>query len=129
MEDDLAINAPQDEDEARRTARRARNQCREEHMVRAAERACINPRDLNREFDNAADAIFNTPIAAMAEAIMPLMQLPQNPETERIIMLTRNAVEQLEQQNPLSSLCGTRSRATTSAAPQASRTRGGHHRQ
>ena len=95
-------------------------------MVRAAERACINPRDLNHEFDNAADAIFNTPIAAMAEAIMRLMQLPQNPETERIIMLTRNAVEQLEQQNLLSSIHGVPSRATALIAPQASRTPGGH---
>ena len=91
--------------------------------------ARINPRDLNREFDNAGDPIFNTPIATVAEVTMRLMQLPQNPQTERIIQLTRSTVEQLERQNPLSSLRGTRSRATTSAAPQASRTRGGHHRQ
>ena len=75
-EDDLTQNAPQDEDEARRTARRARNKHRAERRVRADERARINPRDLNQEFDNAADAIFNTPIAAMAEASMRLMQLP-----------------------------------------------------
>ena len=57
------------------------------------ERVRINPRDLNREFDNAGDPIFNTPIAAMAEAIVRLMQLPRNLETEHIIQLTRNAVE------------------------------------
>ena len=88
---------PQDEDEARRTARRARNQRREQRRVRAAEHAHINPCNLNREFDNAADAIFNTPITAIAEATMCLMQLSRNPETECIIQLTRNAVEQLEQ--------------------------------
>ena len=93
------------------------------------EHARINPRDLNREFDNAADPIFNTPIAAVAEAAMHLMQLPRNPETQRIIKLTLHAVKQLERQNPLSSLHGTRSRATASIAPQASRTPGGHHRQ
>ena len=60
------------------------------------EHARINPRDLNREFDNAADPIFNTPIAAVAEATMRLMQLPRNPEIERIKQLTRHAVEQLE---------------------------------
>jgi len=67
-----------------------------ERRVRADECARINLRDLNREFDNTADEIFNTPIAAMAKATIRLMQLPQNPETERIIQLTRNAVKQLE---------------------------------
>ena len=76
-EDDLTENAPQDEDEATQTARRARNQHREERRVRAMERARINPRDLNREFDNAGDPIFNTPIATVAEVTMRLMQLPQ----------------------------------------------------
>ena len=75
-EDDLTINTPQDEDQARRTARRARNQRREERRARAAEHTRIDPHDLNREFDNVADPIFNTPIAAMAEATMRLMQLP-----------------------------------------------------
>jgi hypothetical protein len=72
-EDDLTQNAPQDDDEARRTVHRARNQCRAECRVRADERTRINPRDLNREFDNAADPIFHTPIAAMAKATMRLM--------------------------------------------------------
>jgi hypothetical protein len=71
-EDDLTINTPQDEDQARRTARRARNQRREERRVRAAEHARINPRDLNREFDNVADPTFNIHIATMAEATMRL---------------------------------------------------------
>jgi hypothetical protein len=39
------------------------------------------------------------------------MQMPQNLEMERVIHLTKNAVEQLERQNPLSSLHGTQSRA------------------
>src|SRR6185503_3987239 len=47
-------------------------------------------------------------------------------ELERVINLTKHAVEQLERQNPLSSLHGTRSRATAIAIPQASRTHGGH---
>ena len=122
----MTANAPQDEDEARRIACRGKNQCREQHRVRAAERACIDPCDLNREFDNAANTIFNTPFASMAKATIRLMQLPRNLETERIIQLTHNVVEQLEHQNPLSSLCGTPSRATASAVPQASRTPGGH---
>jgi hypothetical protein len=44
-------------------------------------------------------------------------------------VLNKNAVEQLERQNPLSSLHGTRLRATATVIPQASRTPGGHHRQ
>ena len=55
--------------------------------------------------------------------------MPQNPEMERVIHLAKNAVEQLERQNPLSSLHGTRSRATATVIPQASCTPGGHHRQ
>ena len=76
-----------------------------------------------------ADLVFGTLIAAMPEATLRLMQMPQNPEMERVIHLAKNAVEQLERQNPLSSLHGTRSRATAAVIPQASRTPGGHHRQ
>ena len=65
----------------------------------------------------------------MTEATLRLMTTPQNPELERVINLTKNAVEQLERQNPLSSLHGTRSRATATAIPQSSRTLGGHQRQ
>ena len=68
LEDDLTINAPQDEVEATRTARRARNQHRKERRARAAERARIDPRNLNQEFNNVADPIFNTPIVVVAEA-------------------------------------------------------------
>src|SRR6185295_13596533 len=57
------------------------------------------------------------------------MTMSRNLELERVINLTKNAVEQLERQNPLSSLHGTRSRATATAIPQASRTPGGHQRQ
>ena len=55
--------------------------------------------------------------------------MPQNPEIECVIHLAKNAVEQLERQNLLSSLHGTRSRATPTVIPQASRTPGGHHHQ
>jgi len=127
--DNLTQDAPQDEDEATHTARRARNQCKEERRARTAECARIPPRNLNDEFNNAADPVFRTPIAAMTEATLRLMMMPWNPELERVINLTKNAVEQLERQNPLSSLHGTRSRATTTVIPQASRTLGGHNRQ
>jgi hypothetical protein len=65
----------------------------------------------------------------MTEATLRLMQMPQNPEMEHVIHHAKNAVEQLERQNPLSSLHGTRSRATATVIPQASRTPGGRHRQ
>jgi hypothetical protein len=127
--DNLTQDAPQDEDEATRTARRARNQRKGECWVQAAEKARLPPHNLNNEFNNVADPIFRTSIAVMTEAILRLMQMPQNPEMERVIHLAKNAVEQLERQNPLSSLHGTRSRATATVIPQASRTPGGHHRQ
>jgi hypothetical protein len=121
-EDNLTQDAPQDEDEATRTARRARNQRKGECKARAAEHARLPPRNLNHEFNNATDPIFTTPIAAMTEATLRLMQMPQNPQMEHVIHLTRHAVEQLERQNPLSSLHGTRSKATATVIPQASRT-------
>ena len=110
-----------------RTPRRARNRRNEERRVHAAERARLPPRNLNNEFNNIADPVFRTPIAAMTEATLRLMQMSQNPEMERVLDLAKNAVEQLERQNPLSSLNGTRSRATATVIPQASRTPGGHH--
>ena len=65
----------------------------------------------------------------MTEATLRLMQMPQNPEMEHVIHLAKNVVEQLKRQNPLSSHHGTRSRATATVIPQASRTPGSHHRQ
>ena len=79
-EDNLTQDAPKDEDEATRTARRARNQCKGECRVQAAERARLPPRNLNNKFNNVADPVFRTPIAAMTEATLRLMQMPQNPE-------------------------------------------------
>ena len=127
-EDNLTQDAPQEEDKATRTARRARNQRKGEHKVRAAERARLPLRNLNNEFNNVADPVFRTPIAVMTEATLRLMTMPRNLEIERVINLTKNVVEQLERQNPLSSLHGTRSRATVTVIPQASRTPGGHQR-
>ena len=74
--DNLTQDAPPDEDEATRTARRARNQRKEERRVHAAERARIPPRNLNNEFNNVADPVFRTPIAAMTEATLRLMTMP-----------------------------------------------------
>ena len=127
--DNLTQDAPQDEDEATRTTRRARNQRKGEHRVQAAERARLPPLNLNNEFNNVAYPVFRTPIATMTEATLWLMQMTQNPEMERVIHLAKNAVEQLERQNPLSSLHGTRSRSTATVIPQASRTPGGYNRQ
>ena len=96
LEDNLTQDAPPDEDEPTRTARKARNQCKEERRARATKRAHLPPRNLNNEFNNVADPVFRTPIAAMTEATLRLMHMPQNPEMERIIHLAKNAVEQLE---------------------------------
>jgi len=94
--DNLTQDAPADEDEVTHTARRERNQRKEVRRTRAAERAHLPPRNLNNEFNNAADPIFRIPIAAMTEATLRLMTMPQNSKLERVINLTKNAVEQLE---------------------------------
>ena len=80
--DNLTQEAPPDEDEATRTARRARNRCKEEHRVQAAQRARLPPCNLNNDFNNAVDPIFRTLIAAMTEATLRLMMMPQNPVLE-----------------------------------------------
>ena len=72
-EDNLTRDAPQDVDEAIRTARRARNQRKGERRARAAERARLPPRNLNNEFNNVADLVFTTLIAAMIESTLRLM--------------------------------------------------------
>ena len=86
-------------------------------MTRATECVQLPPRNLNNEFNNVADSVFTTPIAVMTEATLRLMQMPQNPEMEHVIHLAKNVVEQLERQNLLSSLHGTRSRATKTVIP------------
>jgi hypothetical protein len=96
LEDNLTQDAPQDENEATHTGRKARNQHKGERRARAAERAHLPPRNLNNEFNNVADPILTTPIAAMTEATLRLMQMPQNPEMEHVIHLAKNAIEQLE---------------------------------
>jgi len=68
--DNLTQGAPTDEDEATRTARWARNQCKEARRVHAAKHARIPPRNLNNEFNNVADPVFRTPIATMTEATL-----------------------------------------------------------
>jgi len=70
-----------------------KNQCKGERRVQDAERARLLPRNLNNEFNNVADPVFRTPIAAMTEATLRLMQMPQNPEMERVIYLAKNAIE------------------------------------
>ena len=82
--DNLTQGAPTDEDEATRTARWARNQRKEARRVHVAERARIPPRNLNNEFNNVGDPVFKTPIAAMTEATLRLMTMPQNPKLERV---------------------------------------------
>ena len=91
-EDNLTQDAPQDEDEATRTARRTKNQRKGERRAQAAERARLPPRNLNNKFSNVTDPVFTTPIAAMTEATLRFMQMPQNPEMERIIHLAKNVV-------------------------------------
>ena len=81
-EDNLTQDAPQDEDEATRIARMARNQRKGERRVQAAERARLPPRNLNNIFNNVMEPVFRTPITAMIEATLRLMQMLQNPEME-----------------------------------------------
>jgi len=98
-ENNLTQDAPQDEDEATCTTRRVRNQSKGERRARATERVRLPPSNLNNEFNNVADPVFTTPIAAMTEATLRLMQMPLNPQMECVIHLARHAVEQLERQN------------------------------
>ena len=71
--DNLTQDALQDEDEATRIARMARNQRKGERRVQAVERARLPPRNLNNDFNNVADPVFRTPIAAMTEVTLRLM--------------------------------------------------------
>ena len=98
--DNLTQDAPADEDEVTCTARRERNQRKEVRRTHAAERAHLPPRNLNNEFNNAADPIFRTLITAMTEATLRLMTMPQNPKLERVINLTKTLLNNSRNRTP-----------------------------
>jgi hypothetical protein len=112
-DDKLSVNAPQDEspqdkDNRWRHNHRRHNRRRAAHRRNATTRAQQapaqhEPRDLQRNFDEAADNVFS-PVINLAEAAILMQSLPDSPAVRQIQRLTRDALHQIDkQQNPVPS--------------------------
>ena len=104
-DDELLVNAPQDESQQDRDNRRRRNRCRATHRKKAmarAQRALVphGPRNLRRDFDEAAGNAFCSPLINLAEAAILMQSLPDTPKIRQIQRLTRDALHQIGRQNP-----------------------------
>jgi hypothetical protein len=85
-------NAPQDKDEERKRAHRVKNAKQAKRRQNAEARTRHRPQhNLNGAFAAAADCEYATPSGNIMEATT-LLQLPQNPETQRVIQLAQCAL-------------------------------------
>ncbi|RLN12210.1 hypothetical protein C2845_PM09G10430 [Panicum miliaceum] len=128
--DENTADTPQDEDEEKKRRHYLRNSRQNKRRRNAQERA-RNPhwrRNLQGEFEAAADEEFVTPMGNIYEASLLLQQIPQTDATHRIMRLVKQAGVQLDMMDPLKSVQHTRSRSERhdSFVPQASRTARGH---
>ena len=99
-DDELSVNAPQDESQQDRESRRQRNHrraTRRKNATARAQRAPVphGPCNLRRDFDEAADNSFYIPLVNLAEAAMLMQGLPDTPEIRQIQRLTRDALHQI----------------------------------
>ena len=105
LDDELSVNAPQDESQQERDSRRRWNRLhaiRRKNATARAQRAPVphGPCNLRRDFDEAADNSFYSPLVNLAEAAMLMQGLPDTPEIRQIQRLNRDALHQIGRQNP-----------------------------
>src|SRR6185312_10233058 len=104
-DDELSVNAPQDESQQDRESRRQRNHRRATRRKNATARAQHipaprGPRNLRPDLDEAADNAFNSPLINLAEAAILMQALPDTLQNHEIQHLTRDALRQIGRQNP-----------------------------
>lgn len=120
-DDGLSVNAPQGESQQDKDNRRWRNRrraiCRRNATARAqhAPAEPYGPRNLQRDFDEVGGPTFCSPVVNLAEAAILMQNLPDTPEVRRRQRTTREALHQIDRQNPIPS--GSRN-SRTSARPQ-----------
>jgi len=96
-EDELSVNAPQDESQQDNDNRRCKNCCHATHRRNTTSRAqCApkpyGPRNLRIDFDETAGPAFSSPVVNLAEAAILMQGLPNTPEIHKIQQLTREAL-------------------------------------
>jgi hypothetical protein len=99
-DDELSVNAPQDESQQDRKSWRRRNRrraTRKKNVTARAQRtpAPHGPRNLRRDLDEAADNAFCSPLINLAEAAILMQALPDTPQIREIQRLTRDALHQI----------------------------------
>jgi len=108
-DDELSVNAPQDESQQNKESRRQRNRHRAIHKKNATARAQRTPaphgpRNLQQDLDEAADNAFDSPLINLAEAAILMQALPDTPQIHGIQRLTRDALRQKKETDP-GSIC------------------------
>ena len=103
-DDEQSVNAPQDESQQDRDNRRRRNRrraARRKNTSARAQRAPVphGPRNLQRDFDEAADNAFCSPLINLAEAAILMQGLLNTLEIRQIQRLTRDALHQIGRQH------------------------------
>ena len=96
-DDELSVNAPQDEPQQDKESRRQRNRrrvIRRKNATARAQRAPAphGPRNLQQGLDEAADNAFDSPLINLAEAAILMQALPDTPQIREIQRLTRDAL-------------------------------------
>ena len=103
-DDELSVNALQDESQQDKESRRQRNRHRATRRKNATARAQHTPaphgaRNLQQDLDEAADNAFDSPLINLAEAAILMQALLDTPQIWEIQRLTRDALRQIGRQN------------------------------
>jgi hypothetical protein len=103
-DDELLVNAPQDESQQDKESRRQRNRhraTRRKNAIAWAQRAPTphGPRNLRQDLDEADDNAFDSLLINLAEAAILMQALPDTPQIREIQRLTRDALRQIGRQN------------------------------
>ena len=99
-DDELSVNAPQDESQQDRESRRRRNHrraTRRKNATTQAQRAPAphGPRNLQRDLDEVANSAFCSPLINLAEAAILMQTLPDTPQIREIQLLTTDALHRI----------------------------------
>jgi len=104
-DDELSVNAPQNESQQDKESRRQRNRHGATRRNKANARAQHAParhgaRNLQQDLDEAANNAFDSPLINLAEAAILMQALLDTPQIREIQRLTRDALRQIGRQNP-----------------------------
>ena len=127
-DDELSVNALQNESQQDKESRRQRNRRGATRRNKANARAQHAPaphgaRNLQQDLDEAANNAFDSPLINLAEAAILMQALLDTPQIYEIQRLTRDALRQIGRQNPAPSA------SHNSRTPATERTSGSKPRQ